>query len=51
MMADLLQHPAFWVVVYAASELVGMSKLKSNSLIELAFSALKALKPANIKKP
>jgi len=50
-MVDLLQNPAFWVVVYAASELIGMSKLKSNSVIQLALAAVKALKPANIKKP
>ncbi len=50
-MDDFLSNPAVWVVVYAASELIGMSKLKSNSLIELVFAALKSMKPANIKKP
>jgi hypothetical protein len=42
---EFLQHPAFWVVVAAASELIGMSKLKSNSLIQLLLQALYAIKP------
>jgi hypothetical protein len=42
---EFLQHPAFWVVLAAASELIGMSKLKSNSIIQLVFQALYAIKP------
>jgi hypothetical protein len=41
---QILGHPAFWVVVAAASELIGMSKLKDNSVIQLMFTALRALK-------
>jgi hypothetical protein len=33
---DFLSHPAFWIVLAAASELIGMSPLKSNSLVQLA---------------
>ena len=40
----ILASPAFWVVVAAASELIGMSSLKDNSLIQLLFTALRSLK-------
>ena len=41
---EILAHPAFWVVVAAASELIGMSRLKDNSVIQLVFTALRSLK-------
>lgn len=42
---EFLHHPAFWVVVAAASEIIGMSKIKDNSLVQLFFTALNAIKP------
>jgi hypothetical protein len=44
-MEDLLSHPAFWIVVAAASELIALSPLKDNSVVGLIFSALRAIKP------
>jgi len=44
-MEDLLSHPAFWIVVAAASELIALSPLKDNSVIGLIFNALRAIKP------
>lgn len=42
---EILAHPAFWIVVAAASELIGMSpKLRENSLLQLLFTALRTLK-------
>lgn len=41
---QILTHPAFWVVVAAASELIGMSRLKDNSVLQLLFSLLRSLK-------
>jgi len=41
---DFLSHPAFWIVVAAASELIGMSPLKSNSMVQLVFQILNLLK-------
>jgi len=41
---DFLSHPAFWICVAAASELIGMSKLKDNSIIQLVFHVLNLLK-------
>jgi hypothetical protein len=42
---DFLNHPATWIVLAAASELIALSPLKSNSIIQLLFQALYALKP------
>jgi hypothetical protein len=42
---DFLSHPAFWIVLSAASELIGISPLKSNSLIQLVLHALHSIKP------
>lgn len=42
---DFLQEPWFWVLIGAASELIGMSPLKSNSVIQLLLAGVKALKP------
>jgi hypothetical protein len=41
----ILESPIFWVIVAAASEVIGMSKLKDNSVLQLVFTALNALKP------
>lgn len=44
--SELLSHPAFWVILTAVSEVVGMTpKLKSNSIIQLVLRAVFALKP------
>ena len=40
---DFIQHPAFWIVVAAASQLIALSPLKDNSIIQLVFHALKAI--------
>jgi hypothetical protein len=41
---DFIHHPAFWVVIAAASELIALSPLKDNSIIQLVFHALRAIK-------
>jgi hypothetical protein len=41
---DFIQHPAFWICVAAASELIALSPLKDNSIIQLVFQALRAIK-------
>jgi|TARA_S200002703_G_scaffold10163_1_gene9720 hypothetical protein len=41
---QILQHPAFWIVVAAASELIALSPARDNSLIQLVFTALRAMK-------
>ena len=43
---DFLTQPWFWIVMTAASELIGLNKkLKDNSIIELGIHAIMALKP------
>ena len=44
-MSDLLANPIFWIVVTAASEIIGMSKLRDNSIIELVLHTLMRFKP------
>jgi hypothetical protein len=41
---DFLSHPAFWVVVAAASELIALSPLKSNSIVQLVLQVLNLLR-------
>ena len=45
---DFLSHPAFWIVVAAASELIALSPLKDNSIIQLVFHALRSIKPGKL---
>ena len=43
---DFLQNPIFWIIVTAASEIIGLTpKLKSNSVLELLVKGLLSLKP------
>ena len=44
-MSEILSNPIFWIVVTAASEIIGMSKLKDNSIIELVLHTLMRFKP------
>ena len=45
MTVEFLSHPAFWIVLAAASELIALSPLKSNSIVQLMLQALYAIKP------
>jgi|GEM_PF-2189064 len=48
---ELLQNPIFWIVVTAASEIIGMNpKWKSNSILEVSLGLLMKLKPKNLPK-
>jgi hypothetical protein len=40
---DFLTHPAFWIVVAAASELIAMSPMKDSSIIQLLFTVLRTI--------
>jgi len=43
---EFINHPAFWIVLAAASELIALSpKLKANSILQLVLQALYAIKP------
>ena len=40
----ILESAAFWIIVAAASELIALSPLKDNSIIQLVFTVLKSVK-------
>ena len=45
-MEIILASPIFWVVIAAVSEIIGLNpKWKANSIVQLVFQILKALKP------
>jgi hypothetical protein len=45
---EFLSHPAFWIVVAAASELIALSPLKSNSIIQLVLQILTLIKAKKV---
>jgi len=48
---DFLSNPIFWVIVSAASEIIGMMpQCKSNSVLQLLMRGLLSLKPSTNKK-
>jgi hypothetical protein len=40
-----LESAIFWIIVAAASEVIALTPLKSNSIIQLVLQALNAIKP------
>jgi hypothetical protein len=44
----ILESAIFWIVVAAASEIIALTPLKSNSVVQLIFSALRSVKPKKI---
>ena len=48
-MQEILSNPITWIVVAAASEIIALTPLKSNSIIQLLLKAVVSLKPS-IKK-
>lgn len=43
---EFLASPIFWIIVAAVSEIIGLTPLKSNSIVQLVLQALNSLKPA-----
>jgi hypothetical protein len=43
-MEQVLQHPAFWIVLACVSELIAISPAKENSVVQLLLSAINSLK-------
>ena len=49
-MAEILQSPIFWIIVTAASEIIGMMpQCKSNSVCQLMIRGVLSLKPKTMK--
>ena len=48
---DILQSPIFWIVITAASEIIGMNpKWKHNSVLQVVLAMALKLKPKNLPK-
>lgn len=45
-----LSEPAFWLIVALASELIALSPLKENSVLQSVITLLNKLKPEEKKK-
>ena len=41
----VFESAIFWIIVAAASEIIALTPLKSNSIVQLALSALNTVKP------
>ena len=41
----VFESAIFWIIVAAASEIIALSPLKDNSIIQLIFHAVESLKP------
>mgnify|MGYP004007806543 CR=1 len=46
----ILESAIFWIVLAAASEIIALTPLKSNSMIQLVLNAVNTLKPSSEKK-
>jgi hypothetical protein len=46
----ILESAIFWIVVAAASEIIALTPLKSNSMLQLVLNAVNQLKPSDAKK-
>ena len=44
-MEDILSSPITWIIIAAASEVIALTPLKSNSVVQLILSALNSIKP------
>ena len=42
---EFLSSAQFWIVIAAISEIIALSPLKSNSIVQLLLQALYAIKP------
>jgi hypothetical protein len=41
---EILSSPITWIIVAAASEIIALSPLRDNSVIQLVFHALRSIK-------
>jgi hypothetical protein len=46
----VLESAAFWIILAAVSELIAISPLKDNSIIQLVLSTMKGLKGSTEEK-
>ena len=41
----VFESAIFWIIIAAASEIIALTPLKSNSVVQLVLSALNSIKP------
>jgi hypothetical protein len=41
----IIESPIFWIIIAASSEIIALTPLKSNSIVQLVLSAINAIKP------
>ena len=46
----ILESAAFWIIVAAVSEIIALSPLKDNSIIQMVLHAINSLKKTDEKK-
>ena len=44
-MEDIISSPILWIIIAALSEIIALSPLKDNSIIQLLFKAANNIKP------
>lgn len=44
-MHDVINSPITWIILAAMSEIIALTPLKDNSIVELLFTALRSIKP------
>ena len=44
-MEDVFSSPITWIIIAAASEIIALTPLKSNSVVQLLLSAIRSIKP------
>ena len=42
----ILESAIFWIVIAAASEIIALTPLKSNSVVQLILNAIESIKPS-----
>ena len=47
-MHDIINSPITWIIIAALSEIVALTPLRENSVIELLFTAARSIKPKKI---
>ena len=48
-MEDILSNPITWIIIAAASEIIALSPLKDNSIVQIILRSVLKLKPS-VKK-
>ena len=43
---DILSRPETWIIIAALSEIIALSPLKDNSVVQLVMTAINSIKPA-----